>query len=186
MAPDPLPDAAAARTAGRILERARRGISVLSARAMRPPGFTQLALGHLEWIAWTVQSSVEDRLVFYAGGMAQRTSQATLKNLEILNERVSPRMGRTFLTDRFVSPSDASSLLSACVTRRHSARCEAHHIRSVCPLLGSTLVRRSPRRANSLPLVSSAGVGRGPTVQSPLSLASLTLDSPKPDGVICG
>ncbi len=66
---------------------------MLSRRPERPPGFTRLALQHLEWIARAISSAGVDRVVFFAHGIAETISQTTLKNLVTLNEGKSPRGG---------------------------------------------------------------------------------------------
>ncbi len=80
----------AGRTIETLLDRARRGISTLTRRPKRPPGFTRLALEHLEWIARAITSVGVDRVVFFAGGIAETISQATLNNLQTLNEDAGP------------------------------------------------------------------------------------------------
>jgi len=82
-----------------LLDRVRRGVSMLSRRAQRPPGFSRLALEHLEWIAREVGSSGVTRLVFLTGGEAVTISQAVLRNLRRLNEPEEPT-GRTDVRSR--------------------------------------------------------------------------------------
>ena len=87
IAPDPVPRGRAAGTASRILERARRGISVLTAGPRRPPMFTDAALEHLEWIARAIENEEISRLAFYADGMQEEITALTLSNLRRVIER---------------------------------------------------------------------------------------------------
>lgn len=86
VAPSSPPSGAEARTAGRIVERIRRGVSVLNSRPVRPPAFTRLALQHLEWIASAIDSPGVDRIMILSGGMAETISRATLSNLRTLSD----------------------------------------------------------------------------------------------------
>lgn len=82
--PEPLPRGLAARPASRVLERARRGIAVLTGGPRRPPMFTDVALEQLAWIVQVVEDTNVSRLYFYAGGMQEETTGLTLSNLREL------------------------------------------------------------------------------------------------------
>lgn len=99
VAPSSPPSGAEARTAGRILERVRRGVSVLNSRPVRPPVFTRLALQHLKWITSAIDSPGVDRIVILTGGMAETSSRATLSNLRTLSDG-SGRSGRRDVRSR--------------------------------------------------------------------------------------
>jgi len=83
VAPTPLPEHET-RPVEAILERARRGISMITLHPRRPPGFTRLALQHLEWIARTIELPGVTRLGFFAAGESAIISRSTLENLRIL------------------------------------------------------------------------------------------------------
>lgn len=81
VAPTALPTGSPARSADPILERARRGISMLYGRPVRPPGFTEESLTYLAWMASAFESPGVARLVFFAVGRTAVVSHATLENL---------------------------------------------------------------------------------------------------------
>lgn len=90
IAPTPPPRGAAARSADRILKRARQGISMLYGRPVRPPGFTESALKYLEWMTSAFNSPGVDRLVFIAVGRTAGISSETHRNIRACIESTGP------------------------------------------------------------------------------------------------
>lgn len=85
VAPERMARDGAHRVVSRILEQARRGISLVGGSSRRPPGFTETALKHLEEIASVVGRPEVSRVDFYTNRMTEPISRSTLLNLGRIN-----------------------------------------------------------------------------------------------------
>ncbi len=83
VAPSPLPEHET-RAVEAILDRARRAISMITRHPRRPPGFSRLALQHLEWIARSIELPGITRFGYFASEESVFISRATLENLRAL------------------------------------------------------------------------------------------------------